>query len=312
MLRRMLSNFNKMKKILAILFVFISISISAQNSISLWPEGKMPNSKGMKLVDIEERERITQVSSPKMLAFFPPKEEQNGSSILIMPSGGYQKLTYNLGGIQLAKWFNTHGITAFVLIYRLPNSPDLLTSENAPIQDAQRAMKLIRSNATQWNLDVNKVGVFGSSAGGHLASTIGTHTTDLSKVNDAVDAFSFQPNFMVLVSPVISFGQYTHKGSLQNFLGDHATAEKIKEYSNEFQVTKNTPPTILFHAQNDPTVNAMNSMLFYEQMLKNEVKGSLHIFPKGMHNIGIYNESPLTDEWKTISIKWLKEMEVIR
>lgn len=301
-----------MKKILPILLVFISFITSAQNSISLWPEGKMPNSKGMKLVDIEERERITQVSTPRMLAFFPAKEEQNGSSILIMPGGGYQKLTYNLGGIQLAKWYNTQGITAFVLIYRLPNSPDLLISENGPIQDAQRAMKLIRSNAVEWNLDPNKVGVFGSSAGGHLAATIGTHNTDLSKINDAVDAYSFQPNFMVLVSPVISFGQYTHKGSLTNFLGNHATPEKIKEYSNEFQVTEKTPQTILFHAQNDPVVNAMNSLMFYEQMMQHDVKGSLHIFPKGKHNIGIYNESPLTDEWKTICSKWLKEIEIIK
>ena len=164
------------KTILSIcIALYFSFTLSAQDTIPLWPEGKMPNSKGMKLKHIEERERITQVSEPKMLTFFPPKEEQNGSSILIMPSGGYQKLTYNLAGIQLAKWFNTQGITAFVLIYRLPNSPDLLISEEGPIQDAQRAMKLIRKNAEKWHLDKNKVGVFGSSAGGHLASTIGTH-----------------------------------------------------------------------------------------------------------------------------------------
>lgn len=300
------------KKILLTMNLLFCLVISAQDFIPLWPEGKMPNSKGMTLDHIEERERITQVSIPKILTFFPPKEEQNGSSVLIMPSGGYQKLTYNLGGIQLAKWFNTMGVTAFVLIYRLPNSPDLISRENGPIQDAQRALKIIRFNAEKWNLDKNKIGVFGSSAGGHLASTIGTHSSDFSKINDVVDACSFSPNFMILVSPVISLGEYTHKGSLENFLGNNPGQEKIREYSNQFHVTVNTPPTILIHAQNDPVVNPMNSILFYEAMLKSGIKGSLHVFPKGKHNIGIYNDSQLTDQWKNICLNWLKEAGLIK
>lgn len=302
-----------MKYGLLLLFnLIINFSVTAQDTIDLWPDEKLPNSKGLKLEHIEARQRITQVSTPKMLIFLPPKEEQNGSSILIMPSGGYQKLTYNLGGIQLAKWFNTQGITAFVLIYRLPNSPDLLISENGPIQDAQRALKLIRHHATKWNIDTEKVGVFGSSAGGHLASTIATHNTDLSRVNDVIDAYSFAPNFMILVSPVITLGEYTHKGSLKNFLGDHANAKSIHNYSNEFHVTEKTPPTILFHAQNDPTVNPINSLLFYEAMLKHNVTGALHIFPKGKHSIGIYNTSALTDLWKTICSKWLRELKLTK
>ena len=291
--------------------LFFSLVLNAQKTIKLWPENKMPNSKGLTLEHIEERERITQVSEPKLLAFFPPKEEQNGSSILILPSGGYQKLTYNLGGIQLAKWYNTQGITAFVLLYRLPNSPDLLISENGPIQDAQRAMKLIRFNAKKWNLNSNKIGVYGSSAGGHLATTIATHSEDLSKINDEIDDYSFHPDFMVLVSPVISFGEYTHKGSLKNFLGDHATKDNIYKYSNEFHVSEKTPPTVLFHAQNDQAVNCMNSILYYQAMLKNDVKGSLHVFPKGGHKIGIYNSSEVTELWKTISTNWLKEIKII-
>ena len=303
-----------MKKLLFLitLNLLFSLALSSQEITPLWPEGKMPNSKGMTLEHIEARERITQVSAPNMLSFFPPKEEQNGSSILILPSGGYHHLTYNLGGIQLAKWFNTQGITAFVLIYRLPNSPDLLISENGPIQDTQRALKLIRFNAEKWHLDPNKVGVFGASAGGHLASTISTHDTDLSNINDEIDSQIFTPNFMILVSPVISLGNYTHKGSLKFLLGNHATSENILKYSNEFHVTENTPPTLLFHAQNDPAVNPMNSMLFYTEMMKHNVEGSLHIFPKGKHSIGIYNESSLTDEWKTICTKWLKEIEIIK
>ncbi|MEN3323192.1 alpha/beta hydrolase [Mariniflexile soesokkakense] len=301
----------KRKAVILCSFIF-TLMLSAQDIIPLWPEDNMPNSKGLSLEHIEERERITQISKPNMLAFFPPKEEQNGSSVLILPSGGYHHLTYNLGGIQLAKWFNTRGITAFVLLYRLPTSPDLIISENGPIQDTQRAIKLIRYNAEKWRLDKNKVGLFGASAGGHLASTIATHNEDLSKINDDVDSLSFIHDFMILVSPVISFGAYTHKGSLENLLGDHATSENIHKYSNEFHVTENTPPTILFHAQNDPAVNPMNSLLFYEQMIKHQIKGSLHIFPEGKHNIGIYNESSLTDEWKTICTKWLKEIAIIK
>ena len=305
--------YKQMKKKLILIFNILFYSVlSAQDALPLWTEGKMPNSKGLTLELIEERERITQVSEPNILAYFPPKEEQNGSSIIILPSGGYHHLTYNLGGIQLAKWFNTQGITAFVLIYRLPTSPDLIVCENGPIQDTQRAIKIIRSKAKTWHLDADKIGVFGASAGGHLASTIATHDTDLSKIGDAIDDYSFTPNFMVLVSPVISFGEFAHKGSIENFLGNHATPENILKYSNEFHVTVNTPPTILFHAQNDTTVNPMNSILFYEQMLKNNITGSLHIFPNGKHRIGIYNESSLTDEWKSICTKWLKEIKITK
>lgn len=291
--------------------LFFSLVLNAQKTIQLWPKGKMPNSKGLTLEHIEKQERITQVSEPKLLAFFHSKEEQNGSSILILPSGGYQKLSYNLGGIQLAKWYNTQGITAFVLLYRLPNSPDLLISENGPIQDTQRAMKLIRFNAEKWNLSSNKIGIFGSSAGGHLATTIANHPKDLSKIKDKLDVYSFHPDYMILVSPVISFEKYTHQGSLKNFLGDHATKDNIYKYSNEFHVSEKTPPTVLFHAQNDQAVNCMNSILYYQAMLKNDVKGSLHVFPKGGHKIGIYNASDVTELWKTISTNWLKEINII-
>lgn len=294
-----------------VICLFFSLAHQAQDKINLWPEGKMPNSKGMRLEHIEERERITQVSEPKMLAFFPPKEEQNGSSIVILPSGGYHHLTYNLGGIQLAKWFNTQGITAFVVLYRLPTSPDLIIKEHGPIQDTQRAIKLIRKNAEAWHLDSTKIGIFGASAGGHLASTIATHSTDISKIGDDLDNYSFATNYMILVSPVISFGTFRHQGSLDNFLGKNPSPEKIKIYSNELQVTETTPTTLLIHAQNDPVVSPMNSLLFYEALTKHHVKGTLHIFPEGEHSVGIYNKSALTNLWKTICTNWLKEINII-
>ena len=162
-------------------------------------------------------------------------------------------------------------------------------------------MKLIRANAEKYNIDPYKIGIFGTSAGGHLASTIATHNEDLSKINnDSLSDFSFKPDFMVLISPVISLAEYTHQGSRDNFIGKDPSEEIIKKYSNELQVNSETPPTFLVHAQNDEAVSPMNSILFYEAMLKNKVEGSLHIFPEGNHAVGIVNDSDLTSTWKSL------------
>lgn len=302
-----------MKKILIFLFATVfTFTVKAQEFISLWPAGKMPNSKGIKLEHIEERQRITQVAEPGFYTFLPSNEDNKGAAVLILPSGGYQKLTYDLGGFQVAKWFNSLGISAFVLIYRLPNSPDLLTGYEGPIQDAQRVIKMIRANSAKYNIDPDKIGIFGSSAGGHLATTLGTHTEDFSMLeNDSLNAYSFKPDFLVLVSPVVSFKKFTHEGSLQNFLGESPSEEQIILFSNEFHVSKATPPSFLVHAQNDQAVSPMNSIMFYSAIIENGVPGSLHIFPQGEHAIGITNDSELTDEWKILCKEWLIEQRFI-
>lgn len=294
------------------LFVLSAVSMRSQDFVKIWPEGKMPNSKGLTLEHKEANERITQLAIPGFHSFLTAKEENSGAAVLILPGGGYQHLTYNVGGYQIAKWFNTLGISAFVLDYRLPTSPDLEIRHYGPIQDAQRAIKLIRAHAEKYNIDPDKVGVFATSAGGHLASTIVTHSEDLSIIdNDSLNEYDFKPNFMGLISPVISFGEYTHEGSLKNFLGENPSDELIKKYSNELQVTSDTAPTFLVHAQNDKAVSPMNSILFYQAMLKNNVEGSLNVFPQGKHNIGIVNESDLTDSWKELLKIWLQEMKYI-
>ena len=145
----------------------------AQEYLEIWPEGKMPNSKGMKLERIEERERVTQIDVPGMYLFFTSKEENTGAAVLIFPPGGYQKETYNIAGLQLAKWFNTFGVNAFVVMYRLPTSPDLAEPAFGPIMDAQRALKIVRSHASEWGISPAKIGVMGCSAGGGLASNMG-------------------------------------------------------------------------------------------------------------------------------------------
>ena len=280
----------------------------AQEFLPLWPKNKMPNSKGLKLADKIENERIVQVGTPGVYAFFTSKEENKGCAVLICPPGGYEKLTYLLAGTQLAKWFNTMGVTAFVLNYRLPNSPDLLERSIGPEQDAQRAMRLIRSHAARWKLDPGRVGIMGASAGGHLAATLGTHPEDVSGVGDSLDRLAFAPSFMVLVSPVISMGQYAHAGSRQNLLGNNPSPELIAKFSSELHVTAATPPTFLVHAANDPTVNQRNSLLFYQALVEHQVPGSLHVFPQGGHAIALRNNPGSTGQWTTLCEAWLLEM----
>lgn len=294
-----------------ILFSFSFSLIQAQEFIPLWPKGKMPNSKGMQLELIEERERITQVAQPGMYAFFTSKEENNGSAVLICPPGGYAKLTYNIAGFQFAKWLNTLGINAFVLIHRLPTSPDLVQREKGPLQDAQRAMKIIRSNATSWGLTTSKIGVMGASAGGHLATTLATQAEDFSSINDSLNNYLYRPNFMILISPVITMDKYAHKGSLENFLGNNPTQHQIDSFSNEKQLNKLTPPAFIALAQNDPVVNPVNGILFYQALIENNIPGSLHIFPEGGHSIALQNNPKSINLWTTLCEEWLSDLSVL-
>ncbi|MFL9829258.1 alpha/beta hydrolase [Flavobacterium sp. ST-87] len=299
----------KIKTFIILLFSFGTIQ--AQEFFPLWPSNKMPNTKGLSLEHLEERERITQVAQPGMYAFLTSKEENTGSAVLICPPGGYAKLTYNIAGFQFAKWLNTLGINAFVLIHRLPTSPDLTEREKGPIQDAQRAMKFIRSNASVWGINSSKIGVMGASAGGHLATTLGTHVQDYSSIKDALDEFSFHPDFMILISPVITMGKYAHKGSLDNFFGKNPAPEKVELFSNEKQVTATTPPAFIVLAQNDPVVNPVNGMLFYQAITDKNISGSLHIFPEGGHSIALKNNPKSINLWTSLCEEWLYDLGIM-
>lgn len=298
-----------MKNFILIFSIFIGIQISAQQKITVWPKGEMPNSKGLKLNIIEEKEgRITQIQEAELFAFLPAKEERKKMAIIVIPGGGYKHLTYDLGGYSYAKWLNTLGISAFVLNYRLPTSPDLKQREIGPLQDIQAAIKLIRKNAAHYGIAPDQIGVLGTSAGGHLAAMVSNISTDYTELKGDWTSISTVPNFAILVSPVIDLGEFAHKGSRDNLLGENATDEKIKEYSMQNRVSEKTPPTILFHAQNDNAVPVINSILYYEAMIKNKVKGAMFIFPEGEHNIGISNKTELTDNWKKICADWLGNM----
>ncbi|ANF49941.1 hypothetical protein A0O34_05075 [Chryseobacterium glaciei] len=295
-----------MKKITFLLLISFFIQLSAQEKIMVWPKGQMPNSKGLPLKTEEKDGRIIQIKETEMFAFLPPKEERKQMAVIVIPGGGYYKLTYDLGGYQIAKWFNTLGISAFVLNYRLPTSPDLKQKEVAPLQDVQAAIKYLRKNAAQYGISPDQIGVIGTSAGGHLAATVSNIPTDYTELKGDWESFSTIPNFAILVSPVIDLGEFAHIGSRNSLLGENASSEKIKEYSMQNRVTEKTPPTILFHAQNDKTVPVMNSILYYQEMTKNKVKGAMFIFPEGEHKIGITNKSELTDNWKKLCTDWLK------
>ena len=302
-----------MQRILVLSFLLLSLLKGArsQEFIPLWPKAKMPNSKGMKLKDSIANERVYRVGTPGFYAFFPSVAENKGAAVLICPGGGYERLAYIISGTQLAKWFNTIGISAFVLNYRLPNSPDLKQRELGPLQDAQRAVKIIRANAAKWGIKPDKIGIQGSSAGGHLAALSSASREDLSVIGDSLDKISPVPDFSILVSPVIDLGTYAHKGSRKNLLGDNPSDELAARYSPYLSVTASTPPSFIVHAFNDKAVSARNSLLFYQALLEKNVSSSLHIFPHGGHAIALRNNPGSTEQWTTLCESWMAEMGFI-
>jgi len=285
----------------------VEITATADRFIPLYPAGKMPNSKGITLKDSIANERIFQVGTPGIYAFFPSAAENKKAAVLICPGGGYERLAYVISGIQVAKWFNSIGITAFVLKYRLPNSPDLLHRELAPLEDAQRALKIIRANAVSWGIDKNRIGVQGSSAGGHLAALASVRTADISRLGDSLDKVSPASNFMILVSPVIDMGQYAHTGSKRNLLGNTPSEADIKNYSLQNLVHDSVPPAFIVHAANDKSVSPQNSMLFANALLQHKIPVSLHLFPLGGHAIALRNNPGSTEQWTNLCEAWLIE-----
>ena len=294
-----------MRKAIFLFTILFYIQFSAQEKIILWPKGKMPNSKIL-ASKTKKKKELAKIKEAELFAFLPPVKERNQKSVIIIPGGGYSKLTYDEGAFQIAKWMNTQGISSFVLNYRLPTSPDLLQKEIAPLQDIQAAIKYIRKNSAQWGISANLVGVVGTSAGGHLASMVSNISKDYTELEGNWENISTIPNFAILFCPVIDMGEYAHKGSRDSLLGENASVEKIKEYSMQNRVTEKTPPTILFHNQDDTAVPPMNSILYYKAMTKNKVKGSLFIFPEGGHRFFVTDKDLLSENWKKLCSDWLE------
>lgn len=291
------------------LMALMATALQAQEVIPLW-QNNMPNSKGIVLKDSVARERVVQVGTPTIHVYEPSKAERTGTAILIIPGGGYVKLAHEISGIALAKWYNTLGVTAFVLMHRFPQSPDVVVPYKAPLQDGQRALRYIRAHAEEYEIDIRKVGVMGCSAGGHLAASLCAIDEDWSQVGDALDAYSCKPSFAILVSPVISMDEaIVHKGSRTNLLGkweQHITFRNL--FSLEKQVNASTAPAILFHASNDKAVSPLNSIAYYTALYKAGVeKSSLHLFPAGGHAISLRAQPGSTVMWPELAEAWLIE-----
>ncbi len=274
--------------LLNLLLAFTTL-LAAQEPIviKLWPD-KAPNSNGMTR-QIENEQLY--VAEPTLTVY--PAKNGNGMAIVACPGGAYFTLATGHEGKDMASWFNSQGITYAVLIYRMPNG-----HHEVPLSDAQQALRIMRQHATEWN--IRKLGIMGSSAGGHLASTAATHYTDAET----------RPDFQILFYPVITMDPaYTHMGSHDNLLGSHPSKELEKNYSNEQQVTPQTPPAFIMHCGDDDVVPVANSVNYYQALSKNNVPASLHIYPIGGHGWG-YNDSFIYKrQWTGELEKWLREIQ---
>ncbi|MEO6731809.1 MAG: alpha/beta hydrolase, partial [Ferruginibacter sp.] len=249
--------------------------------------------------------RIAKVSVPTITMYTPAKA--NGKAVIICPGGGYSILAFDKEGTRVAEEFNKWGVTAFVLKYRLPDDSTNVDKSMAPLQDAQQAIKMVRANAAKWGIDRNKIGIMGFSAGGHLAATATTHFNYKADAANT-DTTSARPDFSILVYPVISFDStIAHGGSRNNLAGSHATAEKIKFFSNELQVTPQTPPVFLVHAGDDNGVPVENSIRFYQACIKNKVAAEMHLYPKGGHGFGMNNKTT-DDNWLERLQNWMNRL----
>ncbi len=283
----------------------ISTVLLAQTEMPLY-SGAIPNSKPApnkeSALTRDNVTRISKVSIPTLTIYKPANA--NGMSVIICPGGGYSILAFDKEGTRVAEEMNKWGITAFVLKYRLPDDTTNFDRSIAPLMDAQQAIRLVRSKATEWGLKKDKIGIMGFSAGGHVASTAATH---FSRKADATnnDTTSVRPDFAILIYPVISFDStITHKGSRNNLVGATASAEKIKQFSNELQVTAKTPPSFLVHAGDDATVPVANSIRYYQACIQYKVPAEMHLYPKGGHGFGMYNKTT-TDNWMERLKNWL-------
>lgn len=293
-----------------ILIFKVSVPLYAQDKIMpLWTN-VIPNA--INNTDYKEKEvikdgkvvSISHVTVPTISIFLPQETKPNGTAVLIFPGGGYSHLSIDKEGTKVAKWLNTLGITAFVIKYRLPSDLIMKDKTIGPLQDAQEAMRFIRKNANQWNLDPTKIGVIGFSAGGHLASTLSTRYNDITYKTDYT--VSVRPSFSILIYPVISMTkEVTHKGSQTNLLGTNASQELIDELSNEKRVTSNTPPAFLIHTTDDTAVPSENSIKYYLALKNNTISAELHLYEKGGHGFGL-GVKGTSQFWTKDCTEWLR------
>ncbi len=288
-----------MKTIYFILFVIIFVMrLQAQDEIMLYPNGITENKELAAKESYRDNEFIINISTPRMYVYPTLKEIASGTAVLICPGGGYGGVSHIKEGREIAYWFNRIGVTAFVLYYRMPNGHHTI-----PLKDAQTAISIIRKRAKEWDIDKNKIGIMGFSAGGHLASTVGTHFTNKTD----------RPAFMILAYPVITMDKnISHGGSRTNLLGKDPSEELIRKYSNELHVSRKTPPTFLVHAFDDKAVPIANSENFIKALHANKVSATLVTYEQGGHGFGMRKKGIPADHWDQELIKWLVSHKFIK
>ncbi|MHC4619752.1 MAG: alpha/beta hydrolase fold domain-containing protein [Planctomycetota bacterium] len=244
---------------------------------------------------------------PTLTLYLPPPEKNTGAAVVICPGGGYRGLAINHEGRQVAEWLNSFGVAGLVLKYRTRRAG---YGHPVPSKDAQRAIRTARTHAGQWNIDPHRIGVLGFSAGGHLASTVGTHfDTGAPNSDDPVERASCRPDFMILIYPVITFTEpFVSKGSRRNLLGEYPDPQLLHYLSNEKQVTPETPPTFLVHTADDKTVSVENSLSFYRALKDAKVPAEMHIYQTGRHGFGLGIPGNTTSNWPPQCAQWMRQM----
>ena len=292
----------------------MGITKSQSVILPLW-DNSIPNS-----IYSEEKEAyperdiywIEKISIPTLEVFQPTAKRATGKAVIICPGGGYQGVAYDYEGTDVAKWLNAKGVTAFVLKYRMPNSASVKVAYKAPLQDAQRAVRMVRFYANKYGVNENDIGIMGFSAGGHLAATLGTQFATHNDFNSSdVDRISARPDFMILMYPVISMNaEITHMGSRNSLLGKNPSPELIAQFSNELQVDKTTPPTFIVHAADDQAVPVENSLAFHKALVNAGIEAEMHIYPKGGHGFSFATGKGRLSTWPDRLYEWLIALKI--
>ena len=307
-----------MKKFsISIIMIFcLQLILAQKDKISLYPEGIPCKSNLETELDYDSSGRIFKKVSDPEIWYYPSdkmKGKENNVAVLVIPGGGYWGLWFDKEGVDVAKWLNSIGVSAFVLKHRLPHWESKDCRSKVALMDAQRAMRIIRKNSKIWNIDPNKIGVLGFSAGGHLASTLSTHHDNGLDLSDLeIEQTSSRPDFSILVYPVITMNRpYTHNGSRENLLGKIPSQEYLDYYSNDLQVREDTPPAILIHSDDDKGVLPENSIQYYLALRKYNIPAALHIWEDGGHGYGLGNDKGSIKSWAKICEEWMIQREII-
>jgi len=300
-----------MKKDIYLIYLFmLTVHFTqAQEIIKLWPNGTPGKVVSPKPEETFDGKRVRFVSEPTLTVYLPTSENNTKAAVIICPGGGYGMEAMDHEGYDVAEFLQSHGIAGIVLKYRLPFGHSEL-----PLQDAQQAMRLVRSKAAEWRIDPSKIGIAGFSAGGHLASTLSTHFDSGNKESsNPVEKWSCRPDYSILIYPVVTFKEeWGHMGSRENLIGKTNDWRIVQNFCNELQVTKQTPPAFIALADDDTSVKPRNSIEYYLALKREGIPAELHIFQEGGHGFGMYKKGKPHDQWPLMVVEWMTAMKYIQ